>query len=171
MSNRCATTNFPRALIRPAARASPWYLPETHQAVNADTEPLPLGFDPKWLEPLDSRGYLVDMNQNTVRDTRDSVAQAWRRRLAAGKKYGVLKFNEPFTHAAYVGCVTEVATDLSEKGLLANAAAADYIRRAKQSTVGASEPGPEYLAVPLGRKVSTAANDPVGKADAVAPIR
>jgi hypothetical protein len=84
-------------------------------AVNADTEPIPTGFDPKWLEPLDSRGYLVDMNWNTVRDTRDSIAQAWRRRMTAGKKYGVLEYNEPFTHTTYVKCVTAVATDLSER--------------------------------------------------------
>jgi hypothetical protein len=81
------------------------YLREAHPALNADTEPIPAGFDKAWLEPLDSLGYLVDMNHNLVRDTRDTIEQAYRRRARVGKQHGVLDFNQPLTHYRGVACV------------------------------------------------------------------
>ncbi len=129
------------------------YLREPHQALNADTEPIPPDYNKDWLEPLDSRGVFLDMNKNLARDTRDSIAQAWRRRLTAGKKYGTLAYNETLTHAKYVSCVTAVATDLMKQRLLSQDAANDYIKKASQSDIGnAPSEAEQYLAVPVGQK-------------------
>ncbi|MBI4456047.1 MAG: hypothetical protein HY644_09135 [Acidobacteria bacterium] len=129
---------FPPGVKTPGRTGFAAYLREPRPAVNADTEPLPAGFDKEWLEPLDSRGYLVDLNKNTVRDTRDSMEQAWRRRGAEGKRYGVLRPNERLTHARYVSCVAASASELLQQGLLKDHAALDYIRRAIDSDIGIS---------------------------------
>jgi len=112
------------------------YLRESRKAVNADTQPLPTGYDPSWLEPLDSRNYVVDMNRNTVRDTRDSIGEAWRRRAADGEKYGILGPNEKLTHARYVSCVASVASELVQQRLLSENAMLDYIDNALNSDIG-----------------------------------
>ena len=115
------------------------YLSEARPALNADTETLPRDFSQEWLEPLDSRGYLVDMNKNHVRDTRESVTQAWRRRAEEGKKYGILGPYEDLTHARYVSCVTQVVSELMEQKLLSESAVLEYIRKAVDSDIGKPE--------------------------------
>lgn len=144
---------FAEGLKNPGQTGFAAYLREPHQALNSNTEPIPADYDKAWLEPLDSRGYFLDMNKNGVRDTRDSIAQAWRRRMAGGEKYGTLGFNETLTHARYVSCVTAVATDLAKQHLLSEVAPADYIKKASASDVGNSPSEAEqYLAVPVGKK-------------------
>ena len=112
------------------------FLLEARKPVNADTQPLPTGYDPAWLEPLDSRNYVVDMNNNKVRDTRDSIEQAWRRRAGEGEKYGILAPTEKFTHAGYVSCVAAVATELFQQRLLSENAMLGYIDDARSSDIG-----------------------------------
>ena len=122
-------------------------------SLNADTEPIPPGYDKAWLEPLDSRGYVLDMNKNTARDTRDSLTQAWRRRMAAGKKYGVLSYSETLTHDRYVGCVTTVANELLKQRLLSQDAVNDYVRKAEASDVGRTVSEKDtFRAIPIGTK-------------------
>lgn len=117
------------------------YLREPRPALNADTEPIPSDYDQAWLEPLDSRGYLVDMNKNSVRDTRDSITQAWRRRAVAGKKYGTLSLHETLTHAQYASCVAAVASELLRQNLLSENAEVDYVKTAMEFDVGISVSG------------------------------
>lgn len=112
------------------------FLKEERPAINADTMKVPPGFDPSWLEPLDSRGRFVDMNGNNVRDTRESITQAWRRRGREGKQYGVLEPNEALTHGGYVTCVARVASELYEQRLITEAAMLHYIREAISSDIG-----------------------------------
>ena len=127
---------FPEGVRGPGRTGFASYLRKRQPAVNADTESLPPGFDEEWLEPLDSRGYLVDMNKNHVRDTRDSITEAWQRRAREGKKYGVLGPEEVLTHVRYVSCVARVASELLEQNLLSESAVLDYIRKAINSDVG-----------------------------------
>lgn len=144
---------FPEGVKTPGRTGFAAYLREPHQALNADTEPIPAGYDKTWLEPLDSRGYVVDMNRNSVRDTRDSIAQAWRRRLASGKKHGTLGYNETLTHDRYVACVTAAANDLFQQHLLSEEAVKDYVQKARESDIGRSiSEGESYQAVPIGKK-------------------
>ena len=127
---------FPDGITSPGRTGFAPYLRQRRPAVNADTESLPLGFEEAWLEPLDSRGYLVDMNQNHVRDTRDSIAEAWQRRAREGKKTGILGPQEVLTHARYVSCVARAASELLEQNLLSESAVLDYIKKATDSDVG-----------------------------------
>ena len=114
------------------------YLKEPHQVINADAEDLPSGFDPDWLEPLDARGYMVDMNKNGARDTRESITQAWQRRMREGEKYGGLAAGEILTHLRYVECVSQVTADLVKENLLSEMARTFYIRNARNSDIGSS---------------------------------
>jgi hypothetical protein len=114
----------------------------TRPSFNADVLPLPRGYDPEWLEPLDRRGYLVDMNKNGVRDARESIEEAWQRRWREGETYGVLKPREALTHDKYVSCVEQVTSDLVSENLLSKTAAAYYVRMARQSDVGRSPSAP-----------------------------
>ncbi len=107
--------------------------------INADVEKLPAGFDPEWLEPLDRRGYLVDLNHNKVRDTRETVEQAWQRRWREGERYGTLAPWERLTHDQYVGCVSRAASDLFRDNLLSGSALKYYVGVALDSGVGRSE--------------------------------
>ncbi len=127
---------FPEGVRGPGRTGFASYLRKRQPAVNADTESLPPGFDEEWLEPLDSRGYLVDMNKNHVRDTRDSITEAWQRRAREGKKYGVLGPEEVLAHVRYVSCVARVASEFLEQNLLSESAVLDYIRKAINSDVG-----------------------------------
>ncbi|MEE2822994.1 MAG: alpha/beta hydrolase domain-containing protein [Acidobacteriota bacterium] len=111
------------------------YLKEQRHVINADTEDLPSEYDPEWLEPLDSRGYLVDMNKNGVRDTRESIAQAWQRRMREGEQYGVLASRQNLTHEHYVECVTQVTAELVKENLLSNTARNYYIKNARNSDI------------------------------------
>ena len=83
-------------------------------------------FDGVNLEPIDGRGKLVDLNGNGIRDTRENVAQAWRR-------IGLLGRSEPMTHGKYVACVSKAATALVKAGLLPAGMVRYYIRKAKST--------------------------------------
>jgi len=84
-------------------------------------------FDGASTEPLDGRGQLVDMNRNGVRDTRETIAQAWTR-------LGLLKSGERFDRRRYVACVANAAAALVEQGLLPQSLLAFYAKRAAAST-------------------------------------
>jgi hypothetical protein len=109
------------------------YLRETRPALNSYTTQPPPGYDPAWLEPLNNYGHLLDMNGNGVRDTRESIEEAWQRREREGQKYGTLKPGEKFTRARYLACVAQVATDLYKDGLLSEVAMLHYLRFAAPS--------------------------------------
>lgn len=68
-------------------------------------------FDGTGLEPMDWRGELVDMNENGVRDERESVEVAWQR-------VGLLGPQEAFTPERYAACVEKSAVGLAEERLL-----------------------------------------------------
>ena len=80
-------------------------------------------------EPLDGRGQFVDMNGNGVRDTRETVAQAWTR-------LGLLKPGERLTQGRYVACVAASAAKLVDKGFLPPRLLPYYVNRAIASGVG-----------------------------------
>jgi hypothetical protein len=84
-------------------------------------------FDGASTEPLDGRGQLVDMNRNGVRDTRETIAQAWTR-------LGLLKSGERFDRRRYAACVANAAAALVEQGLLPQGALAFYAKRATAGT-------------------------------------
>jgi len=96
----------------------------------------PSDFDEELLEPMDRRGYPVDMNHNGIRDRRETLTEAWKRRRKEGKKYGTLEEDESFTHAHYVTCVTAVARELFEERLLSRSAMLDYIQKSSDSNIG-----------------------------------
>lgn len=121
---------------RPGSTGFTPFLDQPHISINADTTPLPPGFDEKWLEPLDARGRPFDMNGNGVRDTRESIGQAWQRRWREGKRYGILKPGEAFSHGKYVSCVAQSAADLYRQGFLSETAMLHYIQEASKSAVG-----------------------------------
>ncbi|MBI4446434.1 MAG: hypothetical protein HY645_11060 [Acidobacteria bacterium] len=124
---------------RPGSTGFAAYLPEPQIPLNADTTPLPEGFSQDWLEPIDSRGRPLDMNRNGVRDTRESIAQAWQRRWREGKKTGVLAPGESFTSERYASCVTQSATILHREGFLSEAAMKHYIQEAQAAKIGNRE--------------------------------
>ncbi len=127
---------FPKGVTAPGRTGFAAYLSEPRPAINADTMELPPGFEESWLEPLDSRGRPLDMNGNLVRDTRESLSQAWQRRGREGKRYGVLGPGETLTHDAYVSCVSRVTAELSKQNLLSEAAALHYVQEAIKSGPG-----------------------------------
>ena len=127
---------FPEGITRPGRTGFAAFLSEPRPAINADTMVLPPGFEESWLEPLDSRGRPLDMNGNLVRDTRESISQAWQRRAREGKRYGVLGPRETLTHGHYVTCVARVTAELSEQNLLSEAAALFYVQEAVKSGIG-----------------------------------
>ncbi len=129
---------YAKAAPRPGRTTFVPYLREPRQVINADAEDLPAGFDPEWLEPLDARGYMVDMNQNGARDTRESITQAWQRRMREGESYGALASGETLTHARYVECVSRVTADLVSENLMSEVGRTYYIRNAQKSDVGMS---------------------------------
>ena len=129
---------YAKGTPRPGRTTFVPYLRERRQVINADAEDLPAGFDPEWLEPLDARGYVVDMNNNGVRDTRESITQAWQRRLRQRERYGTLAAGEILTHVRYVECVSQVTADLVKENLLSEMAQTYYIRNARNSDIGRS---------------------------------
>ena len=118
------------------------YLERKRPSINADVMELPSGYDSDWLEPLDRRGYLVDMNKNGVRDTRENIEQAWQRRWREGERYGVLAPGEEFTHQHYLNCVAQVTSDLVQENLLSKMGEKYYVSMAQQSDIGKSESSP-----------------------------
>ncbi|MEE2840292.1 MAG: alpha/beta hydrolase domain-containing protein [Acidobacteriota bacterium] len=129
---------YAEAAPRPGRTTFVPYLRQPRHIINADAEDLPAGFDPEWLEPLDARGYMVDMNQNGARDTRESITQAWQRRMREGERYGTLASRETLTHAHYVECVSRVTGDLVKENLLSEMARTYYLRNAHKSDIGMS---------------------------------
>lgn len=121
---------FPPGVKAPGRTGFAAFLDRPRPAVNADGEALPPGFDEAWLEPLDSRGRPLDMNRNTVRDTRESVEEAWKRRRVEGQRYGTLDVDESFTPARYARCVIDVASELNRAGLLSEEALFHYVEEA-----------------------------------------
>ncbi len=105
---------------------------------NADSGGLepPPGFDKEWLEPLDGRGYLVDMDNSTTRTTRPSMGQAWRDRNRKGYETGILGPYELLTRARYVSCVTRVAEELHSGGFLTDEALKWYRQKAQSDVIG-----------------------------------
>jgi hypothetical protein len=122
---------FPIGVEDPGSTGFAAYLDTRRPAVNADMEALPAGFKEEWLEPLDSRGRPLDMNGNGVRDTRDSVEDAWKRRRVNGERSGVLDPDESFTAERYAQCVIESASELVKAGLLTEAALTHYKEQAR----------------------------------------
>jgi hypothetical protein len=89
-------------------------------------------FDGVNLEPLDGRGQFVDMNDNGVRDKRETPARAWTR-------LGLLKPTERFTQSKYITCVSDAAAKLVEEGLLPPPLLAYYVKRALATGVEEGE--------------------------------
>ena len=102
------------------------YLPGLPPASQND----PSQFDEELLEPMDRRGYPVDMNHNGIRDRRETLTEAWQRRAREGERYGTLEDDETFTSALYLNCVRSVATELLDQRLLSRSAMLDYIQKA-----------------------------------------
>jgi Alpha/beta hydrolase domain len=80
-------------------------------------------FDGTSLEPLDFFGNFVDMNGNGIRDTRETVSDAWRR-------LGLLKSDRKFRRSDYTSCVAQAAKKLVKEGLLPPRVAAWYQKEA-----------------------------------------
>ena len=76
------------------------------------------------------------MNGNGVRDTRESITQAWQRRGEQGKEYGTLAPGEEFTHGHYASCVATVASDLFRDRLLSRPALLYFLRQALDFNIG-----------------------------------
>ena len=87
-------------------------------------------YDGRQLEPLDNRGYLIDMDSNDLRNVRETITEAWRRREREGEKNGTLGPDELLTRGKYVSCVARVASELFQQHLLSENAMLDYIRQA-----------------------------------------
>jgi hypothetical protein len=83
-------------------------------------------FDGTNMEPLDSRGVLVDMNGDGVRDKRETVSQAWRR-------LELLKPGHKLTQAAYSACVNAAASKLVKEGLLPKKVGEFYVEQANKA--------------------------------------
>jgi len=111
------------------------YLTMPVPQINEDQE-RPAGFKEEWLEPLDRKGYLIDMTGSGHRMTRPSIQQAWHVRYREGKKTGILRPYETLTRDRYVSCVTEVATSLQADGLLTDEAVTWYIEKARTDDIG-----------------------------------
>jgi hypothetical protein len=80
-------------------------------------------FDGINLEPLDSRGVLVDMNGNGLRDRRETVVQAWQR-------LGLLKPGQKLNRDRYKSCVQNAVSKLVSQGLLPEKVGEFYIEQA-----------------------------------------
>ncbi len=77
------------------------------------------------LEPLDSRGVFIDMNNNGIRDHRETPTQAWRR-------LGLLRENETLTQEKYGACVYDAVERLRKDGFFTSKTAQWYVENAKK---------------------------------------
>jgi hypothetical protein len=111
------------------------YLNEPVPQVN-ENQKRPPGFKDEWLEPLDRKGYLVDMTGSNHRMTRPSIQQIWHVRYREGKKTGILRPDEALTRERYVDCVTGVVNQLRADGLLTEEARRWYIAKAATDDIG-----------------------------------
>jgi hypothetical protein len=82
-------------------------------------------FDGKSLEPVNSRGSLVDVNGNSYRDTMPTIDQAWvdRGLILAGQKVDASK---------YAACIESSTRSLVEKRLISQASADWYKAQARK---------------------------------------
>jgi hypothetical protein len=111
------------------------YLTEPRPQINED-QPRPPGFQEEWLEPLNRKGYLVDMTGSGHRMTRPTIEQIWHIRYRDGMKTGVLRPYERLTRERYVECVTNVVDGLHADRLLTQEARVWYIEKAKTDEIG-----------------------------------
>lgn len=82
-------------------------------------------YDGTSLEPVDSRGFLDDLNGNGTRDPLATMQEAWRR-------LGLLNPSPTLTGGAYVDCVTGAVDALVRERLLAVSVASWYIAQARR---------------------------------------
>ncbi len=80
------------------------------------------------IEPLDGRGYNVDMNRNGVWDYVETPAQAWRR-------LGLIAGDEALTPEKYTACVQAAAQQLVKDGFFPAKTAAWYVEQAKKTEI------------------------------------
>jgi hypothetical protein len=111
------------------------FLTELRPQINEDQK-RPPGYKEEWLEPLNRKGYLVDMTGSGHRMTRPTIEQIWHVRYKAGLKTGVLQPYERLSRDRYVECVTGVVEDLYADGLLTVEAKTWYIENAKTEEIG-----------------------------------
>lgn len=111
------------------------YLTVLRPQINED-QPRPPGFKEEWLEPLNRKGYLVDMTGSGHRMTRPTIAQIWHVRYKEGKKTGILRPYETLSRERYVECVSNVVNDLYADGLLTPEARNWYIENALTVDIG-----------------------------------
>lgn len=111
------------------------YLTEPRPQIN-EMQERPDGFREEWLEPLDAKGYLVDMTGSGHRMTRPSIQQIWHVRYREGKKTGILRPDETLTRKRYVDCVRDVVAGLRSEGLLTAQAAEWYVEKARTDEIG-----------------------------------
>jgi hypothetical protein len=123
---------FPAGVFRVGVTGFQAYLDGPPPASRTD----PSNFAEELLEPMDRRGYPVDMNHNGIRDRRETLTEAWQRRRKEGEKFGTLAQGETFTQTHYLNCVRSVATQLFEQRLLSRSALLDYIQKATDSNIG-----------------------------------
>jgi hypothetical protein len=102
-------------------------------------------FKEEWLEPLDGRGYLVDMTGSFTRRTRPTIEQAWHQRYRKGYKTGVLAPDDTLTRERYASCVTQVASELHASGLLTKEALDWYLEKAQTDDIGVEQRVPSSL--------------------------
>jgi hypothetical protein len=74
-------------------------------------------------EPIDSRGFLIDINGNGYRDTMPTMEEEW-------KREGLLDQSANLDKAAYVKCVGSNTDALVKLGLLSPAVASWYVDQA-----------------------------------------
>lgn len=111
------------------------YLTALRPQINEDQD-RPPGFKDEWLEPLNRKGYLIDMDGSGHRMTRPTIQQIWHIRYRKGMQTGVLKPYEKLTREIYTACVTDVVTDLHADGLLTQEAKDWYIEKARIDEIG-----------------------------------
>lgn len=111
------------------------YLTVVRPQINED-QPRPPGFQEEWLEPLNRKGYLVDMTGSGHRMTRPTIQQIWHVRYKEGKKTGILAPYEILTRDRYIQCVTDVVNDLYTDELLTPEARDWYIEQAHRDDIG-----------------------------------
>ena len=80
-------------------------------------------YDGTNMEPLDGQLQFVDMNENSRRDKRETVTEAWRR-------LGLLKPGETFSRAKYVACVQSTSAKLRKENFITEKVANLYIEEA-----------------------------------------
>ncbi len=126
-------------LTRPVPQANAYMMANENwvKVWNAEAQAMVgTDFQEEWLEPLDGRGYLVDMTGSFTRRTRPTIEQAWKIRYRRGYKTGVLTPYESLTRARYLSCVTKVAADLYADRLLTKEALDWYIEKAMTDDIG-----------------------------------